>query len=81
MLLRNAGTYLSEHTDVTSQKIFILTRSYVNRTYVTTSNILSANKKVISEVDFKQRCSYSGHDQSQNTGISTPQLYLQHSVK
>jgi len=45
MLLRSAGTYLPEHRDVKSQKIFNLTRSYINRTYVTTSNILSLTGK------------------------------------
>ena len=45
MLLRNVSTYLPEHTDVKSQKILNITRSYVNRTYVTTSNILSVTGK------------------------------------
>jgi hypothetical protein len=49
MLLRNAGTYLTEFTNDTSQKILILTRTYVNRTYVTTSNIPS----VIGELSTK----------------------------
>jgi hypothetical protein len=77
ILLRNAGTYPPENTDVKSQKILNLTRSHVNRTYVTNSRILSVTGKV----DFKQRCSYPGHDQLQNTGITTAQLHLQHSVK
>lgn len=45
MLLRNECPYLPEHTDVTSQNMLNLTRSYVNRTYVTTSNILSVRGK------------------------------------
>jgi hypothetical protein len=45
MLLRNAVTYLPEHTDVKSQKILNLTWSYVKRTYVTTSRILSVTRK------------------------------------
>jgi hypothetical protein len=69
ILLRKAGTYLPEHTDVKSQKILSLTRSYVNRTYVS-----QRNRKVFCEVDFKQGCSYSGHDQLQNTGTTTAQL-------
>jgi len=45
VLLRNAGKYLPEHMDVKSQKILNLTRSYVNRTYVTTSYILNVTGK------------------------------------
>lgn len=45
ILLRKTGTYLPEHTDVKSQKILSLTLYYVNRTYVTTSNILSVTGK------------------------------------
>jgi hypothetical protein len=81
MLLLNAGTYLQECTDVKSQKILNLTRCYVDRTYVNYFQYSQRKRKIFCEVDFKQRCSYSGHDQLQNAGITTAQLYLQHSVK
>jgi len=45
MLLRNVCTYLLEHKDFKSQNILNLTRSYVSRTYVATSNILSVTGK------------------------------------